>query len=67
MNLDLTTVEDWIAHDPDVSTREELTAILRAAREGNTLAEADLADRFQGTLQFGTAGLRGKWALALSA
>jgi phosphomannomutase len=48
----------WLADDPDESTRAELTALLEAA-PGDPAALADLADRFAGTLQFGTAGLRG--------
>jgi phosphomannomutase len=47
--------ERWIASDPDQATRDELRALL-AQRD---LASTDLADRFAGTLQFGTAGLRG--------
>lgn len=44
----------WLAEDPDPDTRAELDALLRA---DDTAA---LADRFGGTLQFGTAGLRGE-------
>lgn len=47
--------ERWIADDPDPTTREELRALLRHA----DLSETDLADRFSGELEFGTAGLRG--------
>ncbi len=45
----------WIASDPDPTTREELSALLAEA----DLASTDLADRFAGALEFGTAGLRG--------
>ncbi|MCH0539412.1 phospho-sugar mutase [Streptomyces sp. MUM 203J] len=45
---------DWLAEDPDGETREELAGLL-AARDLD-----ELADRFGGTLQFGTAGLRGE-------
>ncbi|MDH5492023.1 MAG: phospho-sugar mutase [Myxococcales bacterium] len=48
-----TAVETWIAEDPDPSTREELRSLL----EGGERAE--LEERFQGPLAFGTAGLRG--------
>ncbi|MFI7583221.1 phospho-sugar mutase [Kocuria sp. M1N1S27] len=48
----------WAAADPDPVTRAELEALLRAAGDGDAAARADLADRFSGTLQFGTAGLR---------
>jgi len=44
----------WLAEDPDPETRAELAALLDA---GNT---DELAARFSGTLQFGTAGLRGE-------
>jgi phosphomannomutase len=49
----------WRADDPDEATREELDAVLEAARSGDAEAGADLADRFVGMLEFGTAGLRG--------
>lgn len=44
----------WLAEDPDVETREELAALIDA---GDV---EELAARFGGTLQFGTAGLRGE-------
>jgi phosphomannomutase len=47
--------ELWMARDPDLRTRAELKAVL----DRPDLAESDLADRFCGTLEFGTAGLRG--------
>ncbi|WP_031516108.1 phospho-sugar mutase [Streptomyces sp. NRRL F-5123] len=43
----------WAAEDPDPETRAELTALIAAGES------AELADRFDGTLEFGTAGLRG--------
>jgi phosphomannomutase len=46
-------VEAWLADDPDPDTRTELQALLAAGDE------AELADRFRGRLEFGTAGLRG--------
>jgi phosphomannomutase len=47
----------WAAEDPDEQTRTELQQIVDAVAGG---ADAtDLADRFDGTLEFGTAGLRG--------
>jgi len=46
-------VEAWIREDPDPATRRELQELL------DTGAEAELRDRFAGTLRFGTAGLRG--------
>ena len=47
----------WLADDPDEQTRAELRAVIEAVEAGGD--SADLADRFDGTLEFGTAGLRG--------
>ncbi|MEU8681438.1 phospho-sugar mutase [Streptomyces sp. NPDC048611] len=44
----------WLAEDPDPETREELSKLLAAE------ATEELGARFAGTLQFGTAGLRGE-------
>ncbi|MFD5266985.1 phospho-sugar mutase [Streptomyces sp. NPDC058335] len=44
----------WLAEDPDPETRDELAALLDA---GDVTG---LTARFAGTLQFGTAGLRGE-------
>ncbi|MGI4894864.1 MAG: phospho-sugar mutase [Janthinobacterium lividum] len=49
----------WIADDPDARDRADLEGVLTAALAGDEQAAADLADRFSGALQFGTAGLRG--------
>jgi phosphomannomutase len=49
----------WRDDDPDEVTAAELGAVLEAAISGNAEAGADLADRFVGRLEFGTAGLRG--------
>jgi phosphomannomutase len=51
--------EAWLAEDPDPATRAELQRLVDAVAAGDAAAETDLADRFAGTLQFGTAGLRG--------
>ncbi len=48
--------QSWLDDDPDPRTRAELAALLG---RGDPAALADLADRFDGMLQFGTAGLRG--------
>lgn len=48
----------WLAEDPDPETRAELSKLIEAA-DDDTFA-AELAVRFAGTLQFGTAGLRGE-------
>lgn len=44
----------WMAEDPDPETADELAKLIEA---GDT---TELADRFSGMLQFGTAGLRGE-------
>ena len=49
----------WRDDDPDQATRAELDDVLRRVAAGDPAAEADLADRFSGMLEFGTAGLRG--------
>ncbi|WP_042165475.1 phospho-sugar mutase [Streptomyces sp. NBRC 110035] len=55
MHDDLTTrARTWLAEDPDPETRAELAALLDA---GDVTG---LTARFSGTLQFGTAGLRGE-------
>jgi phosphomannomutase len=46
----------WAAEDPDDRTRSELEAVIADAERGE---DTDLADRFAGPLEFGTAGLRG--------
>ncbi|MBI5161617.1 MAG: phospho-sugar mutase [Micrococcales bacterium] len=50
----------WAAQDPDAVTRGELETLLAAAEAGDAAAGADLAGRFAGRLEFGTAGLRGE-------
>ncbi|MFF4550986.1 phospho-sugar mutase [Streptomyces sp. NPDC001435] len=44
----------WLAEDPDPETRDELAELIGS---GNV---TELTARFSGTLQFGTAGLRGE-------
>ncbi|MFD5522415.1 phospho-sugar mutase [Streptomyces sp. NPDC127066] len=44
----------WLAEDPDAETRDELAKLVEAADV------TELTARFSGTLQFGTAGLRGE-------
>ncbi len=51
----ITTAEAWLAAEPDSDIRDELAALIAAARAGDL---DELADRFAGSLQFGTAGLR---------
>ncbi|MFE2880774.1 phospho-sugar mutase [Streptomyces roseus] len=50
----ITRARAWLAEDPDPETAAELAALIEA---GDLTG---LADRFSGTLQFGTAGLRGE-------
>jgi len=51
----ITTAEAWLAAEPDADISDELAALIAAARAGDA---AELAARFDGRLQFGTAGLR---------
>ncbi|MFF0158979.1 phospho-sugar mutase [Streptomyces sp. NPDC005263] len=44
----------WLAEDPDTETRDELAKLI------DTEDVTELTARFSGTLQFGTAGLRGE-------
>ncbi|WP_340376560.1 phospho-sugar mutase [Streptomyces sp. SS7] len=50
----ITRARAWLAEDPDPETRAELAKLLESGDP------AELAARFAGTLQFGTAGLRGE-------
>jgi phosphomannomutase len=50
-------LDAWLADDPDARDRAELEALARDGANGT--AAAELADRFGGRLEFGTAGLRG--------
>jgi phosphomannomutase len=49
----------WLEEDPDPTTADELRALLAASDANDAAALADLAERFTGSLEFGTAGLRG--------
>ncbi|MGX1028499.1 phosphomannomutase [Streptomyces ambofaciens] len=50
----LARAKAWLAEDPDADTRAELARLIEAEDH------AELTARFSGTLQFGTAGLRGE-------
>lgn len=50
----IAAARSWIAGDPDPSTRAELEQLIAAEDLG------ELAERMNGTLAFGTAGLRGR-------
>ena len=58
-----TTLRDtaftWIANDVDPDDKAELQNVLAKAMTGDAAAADDLADRLSGSLEFGTAGLRG--------
>ena len=56
----LDTARAWLAEDPDPVTAAELSALISRVEAGETAAADELADAFDGTLQFGTAGLRGR-------
>ena len=56
----LDTARAWLAEDPDPATAAELAALIANAEAGDADATDELADAFDGTLQFGTAGLRGR-------
>jgi phosphomannomutase len=51
----LTRARAWAEADPDPAARAEIEGLLAAP----DVAKTDLADRFTGVLEFGTAGLRG--------
>lgn len=53
----LESARAWAAEDPDDQTRSELERVVAAVEAGGD--PEDLRDRFAGTLEFGTAGLRG--------
>ena len=50
----------WIDDDPDPQTQSELRGVVQAYTAGVNGAGDDLASRFSGFLEFGTAGLRGQ-------
>jgi phosphomannomutase len=51
----LGTARRWRDAEPDDDIRDELDSLIRATESGD---DAELAARFDGSLQFGTAGLR---------
>jgi phosphomannomutase len=59
----LSAARAWLDEDPDPETRAQLGALIEECSktgDGADEARAQLADRFAGTLEFGTAGLRGE-------
>lgn len=55
----LNKAKQWLRQDPDPETRAELEAMIAECEKGNIDAQRALTKRFDGRLQFGTAGLRG--------
>ncbi len=55
----LAAARAWRDDDPDATTRHELDSLIGGVEAGSDRARDDLADRFSGMLEFGTAGLRG--------
>ncbi len=49
----------WLEQDPDPVTKKELSDLLALVDKGDEPAIKDLMERFEGMLEFGTAGLRG--------
>ncbi len=54
----LSAARQWRDDDPDAATRAEMDELIESADATGEVHE--LADRFSGTLAFGTAGLRGR-------
>ncbi|WP_426879642.1 phospho-sugar mutase [Glaesserella parasuis] len=52
--------QNWLDQDPDLETRAELEQLISQAKANDEKAQAELSSRFDGRLQFGTAGLRGR-------
>ncbi len=55
----LDRARDWLVEDPDEATRARLATLIQGTEAGDLSMRALLADSFAGSLQFGTAGLRG--------
>jgi phosphomannomutase len=51
--------EAWLSEDPDPKTAHQLRSLIERADKGDTAAQRELHEAFEGHLQFGTAGLRG--------
>lgn len=54
----LGAARDWAAQDPDQQTAAELRDLISQVEAAEPAAIQELTDSFNGTLQFGTAGLR---------
>ena len=51
--------EQWLDEDPDPQTREQLKQLIAKYDAGDKAARDQLREMFHGSLEFGTAGLRG--------
>ena len=56
----LDTARAWLRQDPDPETQAQLRGFINGAADGDPDALAQLHDRFDARLEFGTAGLRGE-------
>ena len=56
----LELARDWLSSDPDERMRDQLAQLIARAEGGDAEAIDELTDAFDGTLEFGTAGLRGR-------
>ncbi len=54
----ITDARHWASQDPDPTTTAALLELADLAGAGDAGAAQELGDSFNGTLQFGTAGLR---------
>ncbi|GAA3276709.1 phospho-sugar mutase [Paenarthrobacter aurescens] len=54
----ITEARQWASQDPDPATAAALAELAELAENGDAGAAQELGDSFNGTLQFGTAGLR---------
>ncbi|WP_405475176.1 phospho-sugar mutase [Paenarthrobacter ilicis] len=54
----ITDARQWASQDPDPATSHALVELTDLAADGDAAAAQELGDSFNGTLQFGTAGLR---------
>jgi phosphomannomutase len=54
----LDSARAWAAQDPDPATAAALSELILRVADGVPAAHQELTDSFNGTLQFGTAGLR---------
>jgi phosphomannomutase len=56
----ISTAKDWLADDPHEETQHQLRVLIEQAGKADPDALQELHDSFNGSLEFGTAGLRGK-------